>query len=185
MFTSLLFIPFIFLIKECWHLSLTILKIAISNTELSVKNFKAAMSVPATLGLDPTIANAGQIKFFVLKISLTPSFSTYLNLLWCAHLTVHQMINSGPGSILPSSFQKAMLEGIFSLGRMQLSEFILNENNPLGSSRLGRVRSIFDEGKSLQLQFPAEDLGFRSVWSMLYTCIFNYKFLNFHTSIFC
>jgi len=76
---------------------------------------------------------------------------------------VHQVVNSSLGSVLPSSFQKAVLEGIFSIGRAQLSEFVLNENNPLGSSRLARLKTIFDEGKSLQLQFPAEDLGFRSV----------------------
>lgn len=65
------------------------------------------------------------------------------------------------GSILPSTLQKSLLDGIFSLGRAQLSDFVLNENNPLGSSRLAKVRRIFEEGKSLQLQFPAEDLGFR------------------------
>ncbi|ONK71146.1 uncharacterized protein A4U43_C04F5180 [Asparagus officinalis] len=92
--------------------------IAISNTALSVNNFKAAMSVPAALGIDPTVAN-----------------------------TVHQVINSSFGSILPSTFQKAALEGIFSIGRAQLSDFVLNENNPLGSSRLARLRAIFDEGK--------------------------------------
>lgn len=106
--------------------------IAIFNTALSVENFKAAMSVPSALGLDPTIANS-----------------------------VHQVINSRLGSIFPSSFQKVALEGIFSVGRSQLSKFFLNENNPLGSLRLARVRSILEEGKSLQLQFPAEDLGFR------------------------
>lgn len=67
----------------------------------------------------------------------------------------------GVGSIIPSGMQKAILDGIFSIGRSQLSEFILNENNPLGSSRLAKLRHIFEEGKSLQLQFPAEDLGFR------------------------
>lgn len=35
------------------------LKIASFNTALSVQNFRAAMAVPAALGLDPTIANAG------------------------------------------------------------------------------------------------------------------------------
>lgn len=38
-------------------------QIAISNTLLSVNNFKAAMSVPAALGLDPTVANTGEITF--------------------------------------------------------------------------------------------------------------------------
>lgn len=35
-------------------------QIAIFNTELSVENFKAAMSIPAALGLDPTVANSGK-----------------------------------------------------------------------------------------------------------------------------
>ncbi|KAL5222022.1 hypothetical protein ABZP36_026735 [Zizania latifolia] len=106
--------------------------VAIFNTELSVDNFKAAMSIPATLGLDPTVANS-----------------------------VHQVINSSLGSVIPRNLQKKLLEGLFSIGRAQLSDYILNEKNPLGSSRLARLKSILDEGKSLQLQFPAEDLGFR------------------------
>ena len=71
--------------------------------------------------------------------------------------------------------QKTILDGIFSIGRSQLSKFILNENNPLGSSRLARLRHIFEEGKSLQLQFPAEDLGFRyqyNVLELFETCIY-------------
>lgn len=106
--------------------------VAIFNTELSLENFKAAMSIPATLGLDPTIANS-----------------------------VHRVINSGLGSIIPRNLQKVVLEGLFSIGRTQVSDYILSENNPLGSLRLARLRNILDEGKSLQLQFPAEDLGFR------------------------
>ncbi|ONL97326.1 2,4-dichlorophenol 6-monooxygenase isoform X6 [Zea mays] len=105
--------------------------VAIFNTELSVENFKAAMSIPTTLGLDPTVANS-----------------------------VHQVINRSLGSIIPRNVQKAVLEGLFSLGRAQVSDYILNEKNPIGSLRLARLRSILDEGKSLQLQFPAEDLGF-------------------------
>ncbi|KAK3166247.1 hypothetical protein QOZ80_1AG0043310 [Eleusine coracana subsp. coracana] len=106
--------------------------VAIFNTELSVENFKAAMSIPAVLGLDPTVANS-----------------------------VHQVINRSFGSVIPRNLQKAVLEGLFYIGRAQLSDYILNEKNPLGSLRLSRLRSILDEGKSLQLQFPAEDLGFR------------------------
>ncbi|PON64794.1 FAD-binding domain containing protein [Parasponia andersonii] len=105
--------------------------IAIFNTELSIQNFKAAMTVPAALGLDPTVAKS-----------------------------VHQVVNE-VGAVLPSGLQKAILDGIFAVGRAQLSEFLLNEKNPIGSSRLAKLRQIFDEGKSLQLQFPAEDLGFR------------------------
>ncbi|KAK9675449.1 hypothetical protein RND81_11G007900 [Saponaria officinalis] len=93
--------------------------IAIFNTALSVENFKAAMEVPAALGLDPTIANSG--------------------------------------------LQRVVLDGIFNIGRAQLSQTILNEKNPIGSSRLAKLKRIFEEGKSLQLQFPAEDLGFRYV----------------------
>ncbi|XP_031124538.1 uncharacterized protein LOC116027200 isoform X2 [Ipomoea triloba] len=107
-------------------------QIATFNTILSVQNFKAAMRVPAALGLDPTIANA-----------------------------VHQALNNTVGSILPSGVQKTILDGIFSIGRAQLSDIVLNPNNPLGSARLARLREIFEEGQSLQLQFPAEDLGFR------------------------
>lgn len=107
-------------------------QIAIFNTALSVKNFKAAMAVPAALGLDPQIANS-----------------------------VHRTINDTLSSVLPSDLQRTILNGIFSLGRMQLSNSVLNENNPLGYSRLSKLRQIFEEGKSLQLQFPVEDLGFR------------------------
>lgn len=107
-------------------------QIAQFNTALSVQNFKAAMKVPAALGLDPTVANA-----------------------------VHRALNDTVGSILPSVLQRTILDGIFSIGRAQLSDFVLNENNPLGSARLAKLRQIFEEGQSLQLQFPAEDLGFR------------------------
>ncbi|KAG0501023.1 hypothetical protein HPP92_001095 [Vanilla planifolia] len=106
--------------------------IAIFNTALSIDNFKSAMSIPAALGIDPAIADL-----------------------------VHRVLNSTFGSILHSSFQKFALEGIFSLGRLQLSPFILNEDNPIGLNRLAKLKKIFEEGKSLQLQFPAEDLGFR------------------------
>uniref|UniRef100_A0A7N0ZZ29 FAD-binding domain-containing protein n=1 Tax=Kalanchoe fedtschenkoi TaxID=63787 RepID=A0A7N0ZZ29_KALFE len=106
--------------------------IAIFNTQLSVQNFRAAMEVPAALGLDPVIANS-----------------------------VHQAFTSGIGSVLPSGIQRALLDGIFSIGRAQLSESFLNKHNPLGALRLRKLKNIFEEGKSLQLQFPAEDLGFR------------------------
>lgn len=106
--------------------------IAIFNTALSVENFKAAMSVPAALGLDPTVANS-----------------------------VHRVINNVVGSILPSGLQSTILDGVFTMGRAQVSDTFLNKSNPLGASRLAKLRRIFDEGKSLQLQFPAEDLGFR------------------------
>ncbi|XP_073129861.1 uncharacterized protein [Henckelia pumila] len=107
-------------------------QIATYNTALSVENFKAAMAVPAALGLDPSIANS-----------------------------VHRTINDTLGSILPSDLQRTVLDGIFSLGRLQLSDSLLNDNNLLGSSRLSKLRQIFEEGKSLQLQFPSEDIGFR------------------------
>lgn len=76
-------------------------------------------------------------------------------------IAVHRFVVDGIGSVLPSGLQKVALEGIFALGRAQLSETVLNESNPLGSSRLAKLSRIFEEGKSLQLQFPAEDLGFR------------------------
>ncbi|KAJ8758885.1 hypothetical protein K2173_002664 [Erythroxylum novogranatense] len=106
--------------------------IAIFNTAFSVQNFKAAMAVPTALGLNPTVANS-----------------------------VHRVMTSGIGSLFPSGVQKVILDGIFTLGRAQLSESLLSERNPLGSSRIAKLRRIVEEGKSLQLQFPAEDLGFR------------------------
>ncbi|KAK1575977.1 hypothetical protein Q3G72_009839 [Acer saccharum] len=115
-------------------------QIAISNTALSVQNFIAAMAVPSALGLDPTVANF-----------------------------VHQIINKAVGPILPSVIQKEVLDRIFKVGRAQLSESLLNESSPLGSFRLANLRHIFEEG-SLQLQFPAEDLGFRK--SYLHSILF-------------
>ncbi|CAN6449050.1 unnamed protein product [Victoria cruziana] len=106
--------------------------IALFNTALSIENFNDAMSVPSALGLNPNVANS-----------------------------VHRIINSGFGAIVPSGLQKLLLEGIFSIGRAQLLPAVLNEANPFGSARLAKLRSILEEGKSLQLQFPAEDLGFR------------------------
>ncbi|KAL5552475.1 hypothetical protein UlMin_039876, partial [Ulmus minor] len=51
---------------------------------------------------------------------------------------------------------RAILNGIFTIARAKLSESILNEYNPLGWSRLAKLRRIFEEGRSLQLQFPAD-----------------------------
>ncbi|KAK1576861.1 hypothetical protein Q3G72_017051 [Acer saccharum] len=52
-----------------------VLQIAISNTTLSVQNFKAAMAVPSALGLDPTVANSGdKIKFLLIKAPLEDSY---------------------------------------------------------------------------------------------------------------
>ncbi|XP_021647523.2 uncharacterized protein LOC110640506 [Hevea brasiliensis] len=95
--------------------------------------------------------------------SVTCSFFTF------SGFSVYQVITDGIGSILPSGIQKAILDGIFTIGLAQLSESLLNEKNPLGSSRLAKVRRIFEKGKSLQLQFSAEDLGFsfrgdESIW---------------------
>ncbi|KAI4382515.1 hypothetical protein MLD38_008470 [Melastoma candidum] len=106
--------------------------IAAFNTALSVQNFKLAMSVPAALGLDPGVAGS-----------------------------VCEVISGTAGAVLPSGVQKAIFNTLFSIGRAQASEMILNEQNPLGSSRLSKLKKILAEGRSLQLQFPAEDLGFR------------------------
>lgn len=84
----------------------------------------------------------------------------------CFFLAVHNALNNTVGSILPSELQRKILDGIFTLGRAQLSNIVLNKNNPVGSSRLANVRRIFEGGESLQLQFPAEDLGFRCYFSV-------------------
>lgn len=129
------------------------------------------MRIPAALGLDPTIANAGEELYLrfefccsCMKIFGALSFEYFL----CnfSGFAVHQAINDAVGTILPERLQRSILDGIFSIGRAQLSDSVLNEKNPLGSLRLYKLRRIFDEGNSLQLQFPAEDLGFR--WSFYF-----------------
>jgi len=40
-------------------ISLYYCQIALFNARLSLENYKAAMFVPAALGLDPTVANTG------------------------------------------------------------------------------------------------------------------------------
>ncbi len=62
---------------------------------------------------------------------------------------------------MSSGLQREILDGVFRIGRAQLSEYLLDERNPLGYLKRAKLRHIFEEGKSLQLQFPAEDLGFR------------------------
>lgn len=91
----------------------------------------------------------------------------------CSHLAVHNAINNTVGSILPSELQRKILDGIFTLGRAQLSDIVLNKNNPVGSSRLANVRRIFEGGESLQLQFPAEDLGFRCDLVLIVSMVIN------------
>lgn len=90
---------------------------------------------------------------------------------------VHRAINDTLGSILPSDLQRTILDGIFTIGRMQLSDSVLNESNPLGYSRLSKLRRIFEQGKSLQLQFPAEDLGFRCCLTFHIYCILKIIYL--------
>lgn len=36
-------------------------QVAVSNTALSIQNFRAAMKVPAALGIDPAVANSGEV----------------------------------------------------------------------------------------------------------------------------
>lgn len=76
---------------------------------------------------------------------------------------VHRQINEGVGALFPRRVQQTLLESIFALGRMQVAPYILNAYNPFGSFRLQKLKRMLDEGQSLQLQFPAEDLGFRFV----------------------
>jgi hypothetical protein len=108
------------------------MQVAKANTALSVANFKAAMAVPAALGLDPSAARL-----------------------------VHKVVNSGLGLLLPERFQGTLLDGLLAIGRAQVSPAFLSSLNPIGSARVLEVQRILREGQSLQLQFPAEDLGFR------------------------
>ncbi|CAM6082506.1 unnamed protein product [Calypogeia fissa] len=105
--------------------------IAKANTALSVENFKAAVAIPTALGLDPSAARVAQ-----------------------------KIVSSGD-PWLPKSLQRTILGGVFTMARLQLSPIVLNRLNPVGSSRITQVKQILERGESLQLQFPAEDLGFR------------------------
>ncbi|GAQ79756.1 Monooxygenase involved in coenzyme Q (ubiquinone) biosynthesis [Klebsormidium nitens] len=114
--------------------------IAEANTALSVSNFKGAMAIPSALGLDPAAA----------KLLL-------------------RTLNRPPISLLPATYQRELLERGLALGRAQMSPLLLNANNPVGRARLAEVARIIREGESLQLQFPAEDLGFRYTQGALWT----------------
>lgn len=48
-----------------------------------------------------------------------------------------------------------------AVGRQQLGKAFLSPWNPLGAMRLAAVERLMEGGGSLQLQFPAEDLGVR------------------------
>lgn len=124
------------------------------------------MAIPAALGLDPTLANAGIVFQRLNFESIMLHTDFYLmnhvaSIVDTLGFPVHHAINDTMGSILPSGLQRTLLDGIFSIGRAQVSDFVLNEKNPLGSLRLAKLKQIFEGGESLQLQFPAEDLGFR------------------------
>jgi 2-polyprenyl-6-methoxyphenol hydroxylase-like FAD-dependent oxidoreductase len=114
--------------------------IASFNAKLSVLNFGAVNEVASALGVDLYVAK-----------------------------TVHRIFNYTLGYILPIAAQKKILNAIIKIGLAQLSEHILNENNPIGRSRLAKIRNIFEDGRSLRLLFPAEDLGFRYLEGALVT----------------
>ncbi|KAL3678132.1 hypothetical protein R1sor_021088 [Riccia sorocarpa] len=102
-----------------------------ANTDLSVANFHAAMAIPTALGLNPSTASLAQ-----------------------------KIVKTG-GSWLPERLQGAILDGVFAAGRLQVSDMFLSSYNPIAAARLSQVKRILQQGSSLQLQFPAEDLGFR------------------------
>jgi hypothetical protein len=65
---------------------------------------------------------------------------------------------------------RIVLEGLFAVGRAQVSPAFLSGFNPIASARVSEMQRILREGHSLQLQFPAEDLGFRFLPTMLALC---------------
>lgn len=72
--------------------------------------------------------------------------------------------------LLPKKLQSAVLEGLFAVGRAQVSPVFLSGFNPIASARVSEVQRILREGHSLQLQFPAEDLGFRLLLHLHWLC---------------
>lgn len=145
------------------------------------------MSVPSSLGLDPTVANSGKLFHLTFNSQLLhvmeTNFHHLISIICFWFFVVHRLLNTTIGSIFPSGLQKTILDRVFSLGRAQLSESLLNERNPLGSLRLRTLKTVFEEGRSLQLQFPAEDLGFRYHrylnWLLLTVNRFFCYFVNF------
>ncbi|KAG9144611.1 hypothetical protein Leryth_010822 [Lithospermum erythrorhizon] len=109
-------------------------QIASFNSALSVGSYKEATAIHTALGLDPTISSL-----------------------------VHQAINSPMGSILPSALKRTILNATFSFSHLKVSDYLLNEKNPIGSSRLAKVRHLFEDRLTIPIRFPAEDLGFRYV----------------------
>eukprot|EP00897_Mesotaenium_endlicherianum_P009928 jgi/Mesen1/8964/ME000056S08369 len=107
-------------------------QVAKANSALSVANFRAGLRVPAALGLD--MAN--------LKM-------------------LQRMVSLPPVSLLPLPAQRLALEQGMALGRAQLAPWMLSPGNLIGRARLAAVKRVLDGGDSLQLLFPAEDLGFR------------------------
>jgi len=57
--SSIALFKFIFILKCDKPIDVYCCQISVFNTRLSLENYRAAMSVPATLGLDPTVANTG------------------------------------------------------------------------------------------------------------------------------
>jgi hypothetical protein len=72
--------------------------------------------------------------------------------------------------LLPKKLQSAVLEGLFAIGRAQVPPAFLSGFNPIASARVSEMQRILREGHSLQLQFPAEDLGFRFLPTILALC---------------
>jgi hypothetical protein len=103
------------------------------------------------------------------------------NTLWDCGLgcrIVHGAINSRVGMLLPKKLQSAVLEGLFAVGRAQVSPAFLSGFNPIASARVSEMQRILREGHSLQLEFPAEDLGFRFLPTILALCNDCFNFRN-------
>jgi 2-polyprenyl-6-methoxyphenol hydroxylase-like FAD-dependent oxidoreductase len=100
------------------------------NAKLSVKNWHAATAVPSSLGLNPTAASA-----------------------------VTSFIRALPGGT--GLFGKTLLSSTFAVARGALANDLgLSESNPIGNARLKASRQVLQDGKSLRLLFPNQDLGF-------------------------
>ncbi|CAM6010703.1 unnamed protein product [Sphagnum balticum] len=96
-------------------------KVAKTSTALSIANFKAAMAVPAALGLDPSAA----------RLNAVVSASPHCAMSWA--LVANKV---------------TLLDGLFAIGRAQVSPAFLSSLNPIGSAR------VLEEQRILLFQYP-------------------------------
>lgn len=105
--------------------------IAQANTELSLRNYAKSSATAASLGVDPALA----------------------------HAAVGMASSSVAAALLPVGVRSALLRNSLRLGLASLRP-LRHAGNPLGDVRVMLLQRLVDQGGSLPLIFPKEDLDF-------------------------